>query len=165
MYNRLVVPLDGSDIAEVAIAHAEAMASLIGVPIHLVRVVNVADLLTTDGMGMMPDARLTSTLLADEGEAAMQYLESVSSRMVKQGFQVTHDIRFGQVVEQIIGHSQPGDLLAMASHGRSGLKRWFLGSVAEDVIRRSDVPVLIIRALSSDQRSHDRAPLHAGSTV
>ncbi len=153
MYQRVVVPLDGSDIAEIALVEAEEMASILDVPIHLVRVVNVADQALYVDYGKVSDSSDASTVLADEVETVRQYLDSVASRMLDQGYRVSHELRCGSVVSELISASKPGDLYVMGSHGRSGISRWFLGSVAEDVVRRSQVPVLLIRSTQSPGNS------------
>jgi nucleotide-binding universal stress UspA family protein len=55
----------------------------------------------------------------------------------------------GEVVPELLGFVRPRDLLVMTTHGRTGLARWFLGSVAEAVIRRSPVPVLVVRSVAA----------------
>ncbi len=146
MYTRIVVPLDGSDIAEAALVQAENMAELTGAPIHLVRVVDLTGNDAVSMYGMMADPSAVSTLLADEVETSQQYLDMVQQRIVKSGHQATTELRRGPVATALIDAIKPGDLLVMASHGRSGIARWFMGSVAEDVIRRSTVPVLLVKA-------------------
>ncbi len=148
MYQRLVVPLDGSEIAESALVEAENMAALTHAPIHLVRVIDLTSHDTFAVYGMMGDPSTVAMLLDDEVEAATQYLESLSRRLTDQGHRVTSEIRRGQVANELIAASRPGDLYVIASHGRSGIARWFMGSVAEEVVRRSTVPVLLTRALS-----------------
>jgi nucleotide-binding universal stress UspA family protein len=64
---------------------------------------------------------------------------------------VTTEVAEGPTSRILVGHSKPGDVIVMASHGRTGMARWFLGSVAEEVVRRSAVPVLLVRALATDR--------------
>jgi nucleotide-binding universal stress UspA family protein len=61
---------------------------------------------------------------------------------------VTTEVRRGGVVFELQQVAQPGDLYVIASHGRGGISRWFLGSVAEELVRRSVVPILIVRVLT-----------------
>lgn len=148
MYQRLVVPLDGSDIAESALVEAEKMTVLTHAPIHLIRVIDFSGQETLAVYGMMADPSAVTYLLADEVESANQYLESVARRIEDHGHRVTSEVRRGTVANELIAASKPGDLYVIASHGRSGIARWFMGSVAEEVIRRSSVPVMLIRAAS-----------------
>ncbi len=148
MYKRLVVPLDGSDIAERALAEAENMAGLTQAPIHLVRVVDFSGQGTAVIYGNMTDSSAESILLDDEVESAREYLESVARRIVGHGHRVYCEVRRGSVANELIDAARPGDLYVIASHGRTGLARWFMGSVAEEVVRRSSVSVLLIKASS-----------------
>lgn len=157
MYQRLVVPLDGSDIAESALVEAEQMAALTQALIHLIRVVDVTDRDTASIYGVMADPSDVSVLLTDEVDAARQYLESIAQRITEHGYHVTWEVWRGPAANQLIAASKPGDLYVMASHGRSGIARWFMGSVAEDVVRRSSVPVLLIRASLHTARMTDQA--------
>ena len=151
MYKRIVVPLDGSEIAEAALVEAEKMARMTGAPIHLVRVIdfNSKDFAASYGMLVEPSA--ISVLLEDEAAAVRQYLKVIHARIADQGFTVTSEVRRGTVYEQIIATTRPGDMMVMASHGRSGIARWFLGSVAEEVVRRSNVPVLLLRTATKHE--------------
>jgi len=148
MYQRLVVPLDGSDIAERSLVEAEKMAALTHAPIHLVRVIDFNGPESFAAYGMMANPSTVTYLLADEVESASEYLESVARRITDQGHHVTSEVRRGMASNELIAASKPGDLYVIASHGRSGIARWFMGSVAEEVVRRSSVPVLLIKAAS-----------------
>jgi nucleotide-binding universal stress UspA family protein len=156
MYTRIVVPLDGSDVAEAALVQAEHMAALTGAPVHLIRVVDLTGNDAVSMYGMMADPSAVSTLLADEVEIAQQYLDMVQQRIVTSGHQATNELRRGPVANAVIEATKPGDLLVMASHGRSGIARWFMGSVAEDVIRRSTVPVLLVKATTYKGKQEPR---------
>jgi nucleotide-binding universal stress UspA family protein len=156
MYTRIVVPLDGSEIAEAALVQAEHMATLTGAPVHLVRVVDLTENDAVSMYGMMADPSAVSTLLADEVETAQQYLDMVQQRIVKSGHRATNELRRGPVASALIDATKPGDLLVMASHGRSGIARWFMGSVAEDLIRRSTVPVLLVKATTYKGKQEPR---------
>jgi nucleotide-binding universal stress UspA family protein len=147
MYTRIVVPLDGSDIAELALLEAESLASLIEAPVHLVRVTDLTTRELTSVYGLASPSAV-STLLVDEADAATQYLESVARALAGRGLRVTTEVRRGPVAEELIAVAKPGDLYVMASHGRSGIARWFMGSIAEDVVRRSSVPVLLVKISS-----------------
>jgi len=149
MYQRLVVPLDGSDIAELALVEAEKMAVLTHAPIHLVRVIEFDGQDTYAVYGVMADPMTVSYLLSDEDASATHYLESVAQRLADHGHRVTSEVRHGTAASELIAASRPEDLYVIASHGRSGIARWFMGSVAEEVVRRSSVPVLLIRAASN----------------
>jgi nucleotide-binding universal stress UspA family protein len=146
MYDRLVVPLDGSDFAEEALAHARELATRLDVPIQLVRSVDPAAMTgigATLGVGL--DYAAVDELIDEEETDAKTYIDSTVATLTGEGFNTTGVVLRGTAAAAIISASQDGDLVVMASHGRSGVRRWFLGSVAEEVVRRSDVPVLLIR--------------------
>jgi len=149
MYHRLVVPLDGSDVAEHALVEAENMAELTRAPIHFLRVIDFSGQDSTVIYGRMTDSSVDSTLLDDEVESAREYLESVAKRIVSHGHRATSEVRRGSVASELLAASRSGDLYVMASHGRTGIPRWFMGSVAEEVVRRSSVSVLLVKSPSS----------------
>jgi nucleotide-binding universal stress UspA family protein len=145
MYTRIVVPLDGSDIAEQALESATEMARLTGAPMHLVRILDLHASDYTYAYGYMVEAPDAGYFQAEQ-EVATQYLAETARLLENQGLTVTHELRHGSAATGIVEALEAGDLLVMASHGRSGMSRWFLGSVAESVIRNATVPVLLVRA-------------------
>jgi nucleotide-binding universal stress UspA family protein len=152
MYTRIVVPLDGSELAEWALPHAEELAGIIGVPMHFIRVVDVvatagfpvADFTYSDNLVM--DARQS------EERAAADYLARLRERYADREFLVTAERRIGRVTEELLAAARNGDLYVMASHGRGGVSRLFLGSVAEELTRHSRVPVMVVRAQTAKHR-------------
>ncbi len=145
MFERIVVALDGSERCERALAPAGELARRLGAPLHLLRVADVTWL----RLGMNDAALAYSTLggeLAEEQKEAETYLAGVAEPLRGEGLPVTTELRSGFAARQILESSRPGDLLAMASHGRSGPARWLLGSVAEEVTRHAVCPVLLVRA-------------------
>lgn len=149
MFDRVVVSLDGSDTAEQALPAGTELARRLGVPLHLLRVADIAWL----SMGAS-DAALEYAALGDtvnqEEQASKEYVEAVRQRLAADGLTITTEVRTGFAAREIIAAGQPGDLLVMASHGRSGPARWLLGSVAEDVTRRAVSPVVLIRATDGE---------------
>ena len=163
MYQRLVVPLDGSDLAERALLEAETLAAMTHAPIHFVRVIDGTDDHTAAPYTAMLDPLALSASLTDEIDSVRQYLESVAQRILARGYEVSHELRHGQVVDQLMAVSKPGDLFVMASHGRSGISRWFMGSIAEDVVRRLSVPVLLVKASSYTRGGKEKGRPLAGA--
>ncbi|HEV2072194.1 MAG TPA: universal stress protein [Thermomicrobiales bacterium] len=159
MYQRLVIPLDGSEIAERALIEATELASLSHTPMHLVRVIDSASADMAVVSGKLTDSEDTAVLLADDVDDACQYLDDVARRLGDRGHRITHEVRCGPAAGQLIDAAQPGDLYVMASHGRTGLSRWFMGSVAEEVVRRIPVPVLLVRAGTPVKPSDTRRSL------
>jgi nucleotide-binding universal stress UspA family protein len=157
MYTRIVVPLDGSDVAEQALAPAAEMAELVGAPLHLVRVLDVHSSDFTYMYGYMSES-IDSGPIKAEQDVATQYLAETAHMLQQGDHTVTHELRYGGAPAGIVESLQPGDLLVIASHGRSGMSRWFLGSVAESVIRQSNVPVLLVRAVQSRAHRNGHRP-------
>ncbi len=135
MFRRLMVPLDGSSLAEQAIGQAVAIARTCQASIELVGVV-------------VPD--LSEDRAPDSGWGlADAYLASVAERIASTvGVRTTHVALTGyptQRIRQHVSESRP-DLVVMTSHGRTGFRRLLMGSVADEVIRGSSSPVLMLRA-------------------
>ena len=149
MYTRIVVPLDGSELAERDLPHAENLARLTGSPLDLLRVVDFTRLECYGPYGLALEYAALDQIRATEQTAGEEYLATVRRDLTDRGLTATSEIRSGLVRQEIAAATQPGDIVVMASHGRSGIPRWFLGSVAEEVVRHSAVPVMLVRALST----------------
>jgi nucleotide-binding universal stress UspA family protein len=145
MYSRIVVPLDGSQIAEEALVQARELSKLINVPLHLIRVADAHTLERVAGTGIGLDYVAIGALLEEEVADAKSYIADRQKELTGEGLTVSTAIMTGPVSRSIVDSLQDGDLLVMTSHGRTGISRWFLGSVAEDVIRHAPVPVLLTR--------------------
>ena len=145
MYTRIVVGLDGSDLAEGALRSGAELARALNVPLHLVR---VADLATVHWGAT--DASDSYAALSQEMErektAATSYLDAMAAPLRDEGLAVTTEVRSGTAARELLKLSTPTDLVVVASHGRHGLERLLLGSVAEEVARKAAGPVLITRA-------------------
>lgn len=145
-FRRIVLPLDGSPVSERALPYAEALAGLMDAPLHLVRVTDplhpgspLANLLAVDALAL-------DVWLEGERVTAREYLEDLQADLQRRQAAVTVEHLNGSTVDALLDGTQPGDLLVMATHGRGGPARWFLGSTAEAVIRRATVPVFLVRA-------------------
>ena len=143
MYERMLVPLDGSLSAEAILPFAEQVAGPLDAEVVLFRVVeppSPIELVASAGV-VSPD---TFTLRDID---AKRYLSEIARRLSKKGIRVRTRVMVGSAAEEILGaaRSTSADLIAMATHGRSGVGRALFGSVAESVLRASPVPVLLIR--------------------
>jgi nucleotide-binding universal stress UspA family protein len=154
MYERIVVALDGSELAERALAHGEELARRLGAPLHLVRVADVARLRFGANEAAEAYAALGGELAEEEAEAGA-YLDAIRARLGERGLAVTTEVRRGTAAREVVEAARPGDLLVLASHGRDGARRWLLGSVAEDVTRRAPAPVLLVRAAPPEGEGRD----------
>ncbi len=154
MYERVVVPLDGSDVAEQAVATAEELARSFGVPMHLVRVVDYPSTTYKYVYGGMVESEAITMQLEHERSMAETYLKDVCQSLEQRGIEVTTEVRYGVPVQEVCDAVKECDLMVIASHGRTGVARWFLGSVAEEIVRRSTVPVLVVRVASRRNGTH-----------
>ncbi len=141
--NTVVVPLDGSELAELALPYAEELATVLSLEVLLVRVARTEhpSFSYSEFAGRMPD--FASALV---GEAA-RYLEAVSMGLRNRGLNVRRQVLRGAPAPALLdlARETPRNLIAMTTHGRSGLTRWMMGSVAETLIRGSGDPVLVVR--------------------
>jgi nucleotide-binding universal stress UspA family protein len=138
MYKRMLVPLDGSTLAEGVLPHVEALAKSLGADLVLLRVAFAH---------LFPGADPIQFQVTAVREAET-YVADLSHRLQQMGVRAEAKVRYGDPVEEILDHVTWDhiDLIAMATHGRTGLKRAVMGSVAEHVLRRTAVPMLLIRA-------------------
>jgi nucleotide-binding universal stress UspA family protein len=146
MYKRIIVPLDGSELAEQALGQARDLATRLTIPLHLVRVVDTYRTQSLPATGMALDYSMLSELAEEEIEDAKTYLQEKVTQLNGEGLEVTGDVLHGPIARQIVAAAEKGDVIVMSSHGRTGIKRWFLGSVAEEVMRHAECPVLLHRA-------------------
>jgi nucleotide-binding universal stress UspA family protein len=158
MYERIVVPLDGSPLAELALPHAVNLAKLSNATLHLLRIVDFTRLDEHGPYGLAMEYSAFEPVLSEEEANARDYLQQMQVRLSDSGVQITADVRRGPVTREIVRNSTEGDVIVMASHGRGGISRWLLGSVAEDVVRNSTVPVMLIRARDKDDNDASRKP-------
>jgi nucleotide-binding universal stress UspA family protein len=139
--------LDGSERAENALPHAVHLSNVDNALILLVRVVGYP-YLEQGNWSWALQREAIDQVVNEESAEAETYLRAISDRLSADGVSVAYELRRGAVDRAILDDGKPGDVVVIASHGRGGLARWFLGSVAEDVIRNATVPVLLIRTTS-----------------
>lgn len=142
MYKRILLPLDGSLLAEQALPHAIAQAGRFGAELILLRVVEPMSPTET----MVPREAIRQ---AEERTEALtrEYLERVAARVRKHGIPVQVVTIKGFPRRQIVQFTEANqiDLIVICTRGRSGVSRWLMGSVADRVIRGASVPVLLVR--------------------
>lgn len=146
---RIVVPLDGSPLAEHALPLAISLATDLGRPVQLVRVV-APDQIVEE---MQPAGSAADDAYVWSREhvlaAATSYLDGVAEQLRARGLTVQTDVLAGTPIFVLLDALRPDDLVVMTTQGRGGLERWLLGSVAEHLIRTSPAPVVIVRAASA----------------
>ncbi len=134
---RILVPLDGSPCAETVLPKVERLAADLKMGICLLR---VAYAHTFPGVDPT-DAEVKVVREAED------YLKTVQERLKGKGLKVDTHVRYGNEAEEILDQAamKEIDLLAMSTHGRSGVGRWLLGSVAEKILRHSPKPIFLVR--------------------
>jgi nucleotide-binding universal stress UspA family protein len=134
---RILVPLDGSDCAEMILPKVEKLATELKASIALLR---VAYAHTFPGVDPT-DAEVKVVREAEE------YLLGLENRLKAKGFKVDSHVRYGNDAEEILDHAAQKDIdfIAMTTHGRSGVKRFLIGSVAEKILRHSPKPIFLVR--------------------
>lgn len=143
MFDRIVVALDGSEVSENALRTGGQLARRLDTPLHLIRVADIAVIPWGASEAAAEYAQLSEEMTREKAEA-QQYLEETAQRLRGEGLPATTEVRSGFAARELVEAVTPRDLLVVASRGRHGLERLLLGSVAEDVARRSPAPVLIV---------------------
>jgi nucleotide-binding universal stress UspA family protein len=145
MYEKILVPLDGSERAEVILAHVEDLASRYASTVILLQVVE-PNVIYSSPYDAYPELNM------DEAEQRVRevdaYLARLQENLEQKGIDAHRRVEYGPVVLAIldVAEAEGADLIAMASHGRTGLARVFYGSVAAGVLNRIDRPLLLIRS-------------------
>ena len=142
----MLVTLDGSDLSGQALAPAMEAALGLGANVTLLRVVPefpVEQLRALDEFETGLGPRLVQEI-RDEADC---YLQKVAERFEAQGLAITHEVRSGPAASAILDYAENHaiDLIAMATHGRTGLQRWVYGSITEKVLRAGDYAMLVVR--------------------
>ena len=156
MYRKIMVPLDGSKLAECVLPHVEAIAQLSKVSVQLVHVIEPLELPTRGGIALSIDD-LKQIELHTKNDAE-SYLRGIVERLKLAGIKAHSKLLTGKAADSLVDyvHKSNFDLLIMATHGRSGISRWIWGSVAEKILHSSSIPVLLVRSLECIPGSRDR---------
>ncbi len=146
MYKKIMVPLDGSELAECVLPHLEAfMKGFSPGQVLLIRVVEPLRM-----SNAVPAAKIETIQKYESERASLArtYLDQVSERVSRQGVDLHRKVIVGGIAECLIGYARDNhvDLILMATHGRSGITRWVRGSVADRMLRSAHIPVLMVRA-------------------
>jgi nucleotide-binding universal stress UspA family protein len=142
MLHRILVPLDGTPWAEAVLPHAQALAEPTHAHLHLLRVAQcpVEFIFCDPAIAPLPD---------DPGA----YLRQVAAPLRRAGCGVVVHLAGGRVADAILAYAEAlqADLIAMATHGRSGFARSLVGSVADEIVRRAQVPILLVHPMGHAQ--------------
>ena len=143
-FQRILVPLDGSVRAERVLPVVTPIAKALGCELILFQV----PIVYISGWMMGEWSMPVQGILATAEQDAQTYLDYVANRLQGQGLRVSIATDIGAVAASIVKYAESAgvDLIAMCTHGRTGLRRWTLGSVADRVLRAGRVPLLLVRA-------------------
>ena len=153
MYEKIMVPLDGSDLAECVLPHVEAFIE--GCHVNHFVFVRVVEPAATFYSGDYPISPEVMKERETAGERmARDYLDQVVGRLEHKSTELHSEVLVGNVADSLADFSEINefDLILIATHGRSGVNRWVRGSIADKVLRSSNIPVLMIRAPGSEGR-------------
>lgn len=134
MYKKILVPLDGSENAESILPHVKDMAVAHQAEVILLKV--------------LPATGVLPPVAEKEVSEARHYLSAVEKRLEAQGVNARFSLRHGEdTAAEIADYAEVNnvDLIAMSTHGLSGVSRWIFGSVAEKVLRGTNKPILLVR--------------------
>jgi nucleotide-binding universal stress UspA family protein len=138
MFRKILVPLDGSSLAEAILPQVTELAKGLGAEVLLLRVA-IAHVFP----GVDPTEEEVRVV-----HEAEEYIEALADKLAEKGVHVRTAVRYGKPAEEILHHiaDNAADMVAMSTHGRSGLSRLVMGSVAEEIVRNAGVPVTLVRA-------------------
>jgi nucleotide-binding universal stress UspA family protein len=147
---KLLVPLDGSELAESALSEALSLAKVLNAEVILLQAVPAAENVIRVG---------GTTISIDEQwqarkDRAVQYLDSICNRPEWRQVSMRIEVEMGHPADTILDYSaQHGvERIVMATHGRTGMSRWVLGSIAEKVLHAADRTVVLVRAGNGESR-------------
>jgi nucleotide-binding universal stress UspA family protein len=143
MYTRMLIPLDGSKVAEQVLPYARFLAKKLAIPVELLGIVDPAPLADFSNVW---EGQQLDKLVAEETRGTAQYLDTRAQSFV--GAQVSCTVLRGTPEDAIIERAAADEktLIVMATHGRSGMQRWLLGSVTDKVLHAAANHLLLIRA-------------------
>ena len=154
MFQKILIPLDGSERAQAVLTHLSGFFTARAPEITVLGVVDGPNAPTIKEQALLESAR----------ERAQDYLETVVTRLADLGLSARLAVRIGRPAQTVVSEAETGgfDLIALASHGYAGLDRMFYGSTAEQVARHSLVPVLLVKSYQpEDDPANPYRPLAA----
>ncbi|HEX9897075.1 MAG TPA: universal stress protein [Dehalococcoidales bacterium] len=147
MYKHIMVPLDGSELAECVLPHVVAVAKGCAVPkVTLIRVVTPIQIYGSEfdsGIALPELQKVEQENVVN----ARKYLDKQTALLKEKGIDAHTEVFFGNVLESLTEFIEKNqvDLIIIATHGRSGISRWVWGSVADRILRSAKVPVMMVR--------------------
>ena len=148
MAQTILVPLDGSPLAELALPEALELAKLPDSTVILLHVIPLIEEIISDGEVITVDQQWENRRIG-----ALHYLKSVRAREEWKNVNVQIEVEMGNPAEAILEFARKHkiDRIVMTTHGRTGIKRWVYGSVADKVLRAADRTVVLVRSGSPQE--------------
>lgn len=155
MYQKIMVPLDGSPLAECVLPHIEALMQ--GCQVNTIVFVRVIESSAPRFLGASSATsqvdyekviEYSKKMEEDRKSSAAEYLQGVIGGLKRDAVHLQQEVLVGDVAERLVEYAESSgiDLIVIATHGRSGMSRWVRGSIADRILRASGVPVLMVRA-------------------
>ena len=141
--SKIVVPLDGSDTGQAALPYAETLAREMGASISLIQIIPSPGTMDPS----IPGGAYWIKFVEAVNDTAKDYLADIAKKLSNQGFQTTYEVITGDPAYKIVEYAEhaKASLIAMSTHGRTGIARWVLGSVTDKVLHGAKTPVWIVR--------------------
>lgn len=149
MYKKILVPLDGSSVAECVLPHVAAIARGCQTPgVILVQAVEPLSVPYGREISELKSIEQATAFEAHRRVDAEKYLSATAARLGKAGIKAKAEVIYGKAAEALSDFAAKNgvDLVVIATHGRSGVSRWVWGSVTDRVLRSAGVPILMVRA-------------------
>jgi nucleotide-binding universal stress UspA family protein len=147
MYRKILVPLDGSELAECVLPHVRAIGKgCESQEVILIRVLEPLELPTRGGLAFSEED--LERMEEERKSEAADYVRRWAERLQEEGLAARWELIQGKAAEAISEYAEKKevDLIAIATHGRSGISRWYWGSVADRILRSACMPILMVRA-------------------
>ncbi|MBI2849664.1 MAG: universal stress protein [Chloroflexi bacterium] len=155
MYRRMLVPLDGSELAEEVCVYARELAGRLDIDVVLLHVSNPA----SEALKPMEQAYIEHIAEVFSGQVA-EVQKKTSGQQKVAPVKVTGELVVGYAADEILSYADKNsiDLIVLASHGRSGIKRWTVGSIASKVMSATKIPVWLIKSVGTKETPYDQWP-------
>ena len=143
-FHKILAPLDGSDIGQAALPYVETLAKETGASVSALQVISPPGTIEASVLGGSDWRKFVKAM----HDAAENYLGGVAERLNGKGIKTTLEVLTGDPADRILEYAadKKVDLIAMSTHGRTGLARWVLGSVTDKVLHGAKVPMWLIRS-------------------
>ena len=153
MYSRILVPVDGSSLSEQVLPYVQQLGLGLSIPVTLMTVVEPSP--PSIGLHLGPSSQEQDTV-RHRADHAVAYLDSLADAFRADGVAVSTLTPSGAPAQEIVREAEreTDTLIAMSGHGRSGVARWWLGSIADRVLHTTDSPLLLIRFHDDERSTH-----------